>query len=170
LHRAVGFRLDGANPILLDGQGRQVARLLPGARPTAGPGLAPSEVEPPVVTDEVRRAFVPAVEVAAPLVPATRDALTGRWVPVGGRAPEAYVELRPNGEWTGSDGCNGTGGRWVAGPAGALLATTGASTLIGCDNVPVGGWLGATRRAGLHAEVLVLLDASGAELGRLRRG
>ncbi|MBE1491827.1 META domain-containing protein [Plantactinospora soyae] len=170
LSQVTGFRSDGDSRILVDDQGDQIARLLPGARPTAGPDLAQSEVEPPVVTDEVRRSLAPAAKLPSALVPPARAALTGRWVPIGGRAPKAYVELGADGGWSGSDGCNGQGGRWVAGPAGALLATTGPSTEIGCANVPVGSWLGATRRAGLDGEVLVLLDAVGGETGRLRRG
>ncbi|MBF9135052.1 hypothetical protein I0C86_39945 [Plantactinospora sp. S1510] len=169
LSRASGFRSNGDGRILVDDQGDQTARLLPGATPTAGPNLAPSEVEPPVVTDEVRRSFAPAVELPATLLPATRAGLVDRWVPIGGRAPKAYVELGADGGWSGSDGCNGTSGRWVAGPAGALLATTGPSTLVGCASVPVGSWLGDAWRAGLDGDVLVLLDARGGEIGRLRR-
>jgi hypothetical protein len=169
LSRATGFRTDGDSRILVDDRGDPTARLLPGAKPTAGPYLAQSEVEPPVVTDEVRRSFAPAVELPASLPPAARAGLTGRWVPVGDRAPEVYVELGADGHWNGSDGCNGTSGRWVVGPAGALLATSGPTTLVGCAGVPVGSWLGNTRRAGLDGDVLVLLDAQGSEIGRLRR-
>jgi hypothetical protein len=97
-----------------------------------------------------------------------RDALVGRWVPTEDPR-RAYVELRPDGSWDGSDGCNGQSGRWVAGPRGAFLATTGLSTLVACRNVPLGSWLGATWRAGLDRGTLVLLDAGGQELGRLRR-
>ncbi|MET8911543.1 hypothetical protein [Micromonospora sp. NPDC004551] len=183
LPRAAAFRTAGDTPILLDDRGRQVARLAPGGRPTPGPNLLPALAEPPVVTPEVRRALAPADPLPAGLTPADRAALLGRWVPVvarrsgpavpggdrrGGPTP-AYVELRDGGAWRGSDGCNGQGGRWTAGAAGALLATAGPSTLIGCENVPVAGWLSTAARAGLDGDVLVLVDARGTETERLRR-
>ncbi|WP_319460259.1 hypothetical protein [Micromonospora sp. RTP1Z1] len=100
--------------MLLDGGGKLVARLLPGAKPTAGPNLAASEVAPPEVTDEVRRQFAPAAALSAMLTPADGNRLVGRWVPAPG--PEtAYAEFRADGEWRGSDGCNGQAGRWIAG-------------------------------------------------------
>ncbi|MGY0005411.1 META domain-containing protein [Micromonospora sp. I033] len=172
LARATAFRLAGNTPILLDDQGRQVARLAPGAKPTPGPHLLPSLAEPPVVTPEVRRALTPAAALPAGLTPAGRSALLGRWVPVGPRPPDptpAYVDLRADGAWRGSDGCNGQGGRWVAGAEGALLATAGPSTAIGCENVPVAAWLSGASRAGLDGDVLVLVNAQGRETGRLRR-
>ncbi|MFC6020815.1 hypothetical protein ACFP2T_32180 [Plantactinospora solaniradicis] len=79
------------------------------------------------------------------------------------------MELGADGGWSGSDGCNRQSGRWVAGRAGALLATMGPSTLIGCVNVAVGSRLGNAWRAGLDGDVLVLLDPVGGETGRLRR-
>ncbi|MFD2765882.1 META domain-containing protein [Micromonospora eburnea] len=172
LGRAAAFRVEGGSPILLDERGERVARLLAGAKPTPGPDMLASLAEPPEVTDEARRAFTPATALPAALAPASRETLLGRWVPVDGRRgrPKTpYVEFRADGGWRGSDGCNGQGGRWIAGPGGALLATTGASTLIGCDNVEVGVWLATAWRAGIDGDVLVLLDAQGKETGRLRR-
>lgn len=172
LHRATSFAVEGDARLLLDAQGEVTARLLPGAEPTPGPNLAPSQSERPVVTDEIRRALAPAAPLPPEVEPVGADALTGRWVPTddtGGRPETPHVELAADGGWQGSDGCNGYQGRWIAGPEGALLAVTGPTTLIGCDNVPVGGWLAGASRAGLDRDVLVLLDASGEELGRLRR-
>ncbi|SIN28859.1 hypothetical protein [Micromonospora cremea] len=170
LRQATSFRFEGEIPVLLDDQGREVARLLPGAKPTPGPHVVPSLAEPPMVTPEVRQAFTPAVGLPPHLKPASRDDLRGRWVPVGPARGSAHVELRNDGEWRGSDGCNGQHGRWVAGPDGALLATAGPSTLIGCRSVPVATWLSEASRAGLDGEVLVLLTAKGTETGRLARG
>jgi hypothetical protein len=172
LSRATSFAVDGDARLLLDAQGDVTARLLPGAEPTPGPNLAPSEAEPPVVTDELRRALAPAAPLPPELDPAGADALTGRWVPADGSTSSMdtpYVELAADSGWQGSDGCNGYNGRWIAGPDGALLAVSGGLTLVGCDNVPVGGWLAGASRAGLAGDVLVLLDAHGDELGRLRR-
>lgn len=171
LHQATAFRVEGDRPVLLDRQGRQVALLLPGAKVSPRPDLVPSFTKPPVVSAEARRALAPAAPVPAALTPARGDALLGRWVPLGRRSGPGrpFLELRDDGTWRGSDGCNGQGGRWVAGPDGALLATSGPSTAIGCDNVLVGNWLSSASRAGLDGEVLVFLDAQGNETGRLRR-
>jgi antitoxin (DNA-binding transcriptional repressor) of toxin-antitoxin stability system len=172
LRRATGFRVERGGPVLVDDRGGLVARLLPGGTPTVGPNPAPSRVALPEVTGEDRRTSPRATALPADLVPAGHDALLGRWVPAigprGGPDP-AYVELRDDGEWRGSDGCNGQRGRWVAGPAGVLLVVSGYSTLMGCDNVPVTNWLSAASWAGLDGEVLVLLDGWGKETGRLRR-
>ncbi|SBT47070.1 META domain-containing protein [Micromonospora narathiwatensis] len=172
LGRAAAFRVDADGPVLLDDRGGTVARLVAGAKPTPGPNLLPSLAEPPEVTDEVRRAFAPAAALPAALNPAGRETLLGRWVSVQGRwgrSKAPYVELRADGGWKGSDGCNGQSGRWAAGPGGAFLGTTGPSTLIGCDNESVGVWLARAWRAGLNGDVLVFLDAQGKETGRLRR-
>ncbi len=168
LRRVTAYRLDGPVPVLLDDRGRPVARLFPGAKPTAGPNMADSEAEPPVVTDEFRRRAAPAVELPAALTPVDRHQLAGRWVPASGNK-NAYLEFTEDGEWHGSDGCNDESGRWLVAPGGTLLATAGAVTLAACDNVPVGHWLWTARRAGLDGDVLVLLDAQGTETGRLGR-
>lgn len=168
-----GFRQDGDAQLLIDEQGETVARLLPGARPTPGPNLAPEAAASPVVDDAARRVLAPASPLPASLRPAGRSDLLGRWVPAGsGRqnaARASFAEFVSDGDWRGSDGCNGGSGRWVSGPAGTLLATAGAATLIFCDSPPVPSWLAQTYRAGFDGDVLVLLDQTGKELGRLRR-
>lgn len=172
LRDAAGYQVVGEERALLDGEGEPVARLLPGGKPKPNPNLAASEAEPPVVTDEVRRSLTArTAELPAGLAAADRGALVGRWVPASGtavRPKSAFLELRADGSYTGSDGCNGVGGRWVSGRDGALLATSGVSTLIACDNVPIGQWLGTARRAGLVGETLALVDAQGKETGRLK--
>jgi heat shock protein HslJ len=157
---------DRGNPVLLDARGVPAVRLLPAAAdlPKTGVGTAAGPAE--------RSQLGPAAPLPAGLAPATRDALAGRWVPAGDtkRRPEpAFLQLLSSGEWLGSDGCNGRGGRWTIGQAGAILATSGISTLMACDNAPIAGWLGDARRAGLDGAQLVLLDESGKELGRLTR-
>ncbi|BCL12324.1 META domain-containing protein [Micromonospora sagamiensis] len=168
LRRVTAYRFDdGGRPLLLDDLAQPVARLVPGASPTPGPDMAASVLAPPVVTDEVRRALAPAAALPVTLTPADRHRLAGRWVPLTGNR-NAYLEFTADGDWTGSDGCNGSRGRWISASGGTLLATAGATTLVGCDNVPVDSWLGTARRAGFDGEVLVLLDAQGKETGRLR--
>jgi hypothetical protein len=171
LRQASGFRQDGDAQVLLDENGETVARLVPGARPTPGPNLAPQEAAPPVVDKAARQSFAPASPLPANLRPAAERDLLGRWVPADGRPrPEApFAEFAGDHGWRGSDGCNGLYGRWASGPAGTLLATAGPQTLIGCDNAPVASWLAKTYRAGFDGDVLVLFDQVGNELGRLRR-
>jgi hypothetical protein len=172
LRRAAGFRADGDARLLLDEEGETVARLLPGARLTPSPNLAPQEAAPPVVDDAARRIMAPASPVPANLRPAVRSDLPGRWVPVGNQwNAKAFVEFAHDGEMHGSDGCNGNGGlRWLSGRAGAVVATTGLTTLMACNNAPIQSWLAHVYRAGFDGDVLVLLDQAGKELGRLRRG
>lgn len=172
---ARGFRITGDERLLLDGRGKAVATLRPGGRPTAKPNLAPSEAEPPVLTDELQALLdVRPAPMPPGLEPIDHDGLLGRWevakpppTHVGRKPP--YLAFLRDGTWQGSDGCNGAVGRWTSGDAGALLATTGVSTAIGCDNVNVSQWVGAATRAGLDGDQLVLVDAAGHETGRLVR-
>jgi heat shock protein HslJ len=102
------------------------------------------------------------------------DALVGRWVAVGGAGSGAptlpFVELAADGTYTGSDGCNRTRGPWSAGPDGTLDAGPGPSTRMACpDMVPVPSWFTLAARVRFDAAELVLLDASGTELGRVVR-
>ncbi len=104
------------------------------------------------------------------LVAATSATLVGRWVPSPVRTYQGtgpFVSFTANGAWTGSDGCNGQGGTWTVGSGGAFHATSGPSTLIGCEGEPVGAWMVGAQRAGFSGSTLILLDASGATLGRL---
>jgi META domain len=102
------------------------------------------------------------------------DALVGRWVPVGdaGRAAPTrpFVELAADGTYTGSDGCNRTRGPWSAGLDGTLHVGPGPSTRMACpDMVAVPSWFTLAARLRFDGAELVLLDAGGAELGRVVR-
>lgn len=94
--------------------------------------------------------------------------LEGRWTPLVSKPGRSYLEF--SGEtWTASDGCNGAGGKWVDLGDGYVLATpSGGMTAMGCENVPVAYWVDAMRTAGFDGDELVLFDAAGDELGRLR--
>ncbi|MEV4629981.1 META domain-containing protein [Micromonospora sp. NPDC049523] len=169
LRRVTAYRFDYRGlPVLLDELDRPVARLVPGATPTAGPDMLASVLDPPVVTDEARRAFAPAAALPATLVPADPRGLVGRWAPAEGHRT-AYAEFTADGEWRGSDGCNEESGRWIVAAGGTLLTTGRMVTAMFCaDGVSVGHWLWTARRAGFDGDVLVLLDAEGKETGRLR--
>jgi heat shock protein HslJ len=167
LRSVIAYRFDGAGPVLLNGRGQVVARLIPGATPTPEPDKADSVLEPPVVTDDARRALAPAVPLPATLVAADQRKPVRRWAPASGH-DAAYVEFAADGEWHGSDGCNDESGRWITAAGGTMLATARPVTLAFCaGSVPIGQWLSTARRAGLDGEVLVLLDADGDETGRL---
>jgi META domain len=102
------------------------------------------------------------------------DDLVGRRVPAAGAGSGAptppFVELAADGTYTGSDGCNRTRGPWSVGPGGALDAGPGPSTRMACpDMVPVPSWFTLAARARFDGAELVLLDADGAELGRVVR-
>jgi META domain-containing protein len=102
---------------------------------------------------------------------ADQNSLVRRWVPAvaqGAHPQPPYVELRADGTWTGSDGCNGLRGTWSAEPAGQWQATVGPSTKIFCDNVNVGQWLEHANRANLDGDLLILFDGAGQETGRFR--
>jgi hypothetical protein len=174
LVKAVGFRPQEVGFALVDAGGREVARLLPRERPKPGSPMDPVLDDPPIADwgrhgATLLRAPKP---LPTPLRPADREELVGRWIPAdrAGRRdhPQSpHVRLTADGSWHGSDGCNGLGGRWTAGDGGAVLATAGAQTAIGCENLDVGSWLTGANRAGFAGDVLVLLDVDGKETGRL---
>jgi len=166
LATAAGFAVNGPDRVLLDRTGAPVARLQPGPVGTvtgaADPARPPSDAE--------LRARGPVAPVPSNLSPV--GDLTGRWVPVDdvGHYP-AYVEFAADGTWTGSDGCTGTGGSWLAGADGAFLATARTlMTFMACPGVGVAPQMGAARRIGMDGLTAVLFDADGASVGRFHRG
>jgi hypothetical protein len=165
LATAAGFAVDGSDRVLLDRAGAAVARLRPAPVGTvtgaADPARPPSDLE--------LRSRGPVAPLPANVTPV--GDLTGRWVPtddVGSRP--AYVEFAADGTWTGSDGCTGTGGSWLAGPDGAFLATAwSVMTFVACPGVGVAPQVGGARRIGTDGATVVLLDADGAPVGHFRR-
>jgi hypothetical protein len=165
LTAAAGFAVDGSDRVLLDRAGSAVAHLQPApvgaVTGAADPARPPSDLEL-----RSRGAVAPLPADLTPL-----GDLTGRWVPtneVGGHP--AYVEFAADGTWTGSDGCTGTGGSWLAGPDGAFLATAwSVMTFVACPGVGVAPQVGAARRIGTDGPTVVLLDADGVSVGRFRR-
>lgn len=163
---ASGFAVQGPERMLRDAAGTQIARLVP-EQPGAVSGVAdPSRP----VTDAERAAAGPAAPVPAGMRPAARSDLVGRWVPVGFvGAARPSVGFTAVGDWGGSDGCNGVGGRWTVGGDGAFLATSGLSTLIGCAGVDVGPQVAGARRIAFDGDTLVFLDTTGRETGRFTK-
>jgi hypothetical protein len=173
LHSVTRYEADGSGFVLTTATGTVVARLSPGGRPTPGANLLPSLADPPTATPQIRAALAAPAPLPAALRPASAADLVGGWdaitqPPRGPRSRQSPgVVFGADGGYTASDGCNGTRGRWTAGD-GSFVGTGGASTLIGCNNVNVGGWIASAASAGLDGNVLVLLDRSGHELGRLQ--
>jgi hypothetical protein len=170
---AADYAVDTAGVTLLSRDGTVVARLRPGGRPTPGPNLLPSLADPPTLTAELKAWLAPAAALPASLTPATRAQLVGSWVAAAPRPSTSGMQrnpagatLRDDGTYTSTDGCNTTDGRWGADTQG-IVVTGGYSTLIGCDNLDVPGWLGKATTAGFDGATLVLVDKDGHELGRL---
>lgn len=167
VHAARGFRVDGDTRVLVDEAGRTLVTLLPGGKPRI-PSTMSAEYYSTVPTPSAQLAKRMAEPAPLPsaLTAATETTLTRRW-----QAPDnakAYLEFHADASFSGSDGCNGEGGRWSLGPSGELLTVSGGHTLIGCGNSQAGSWLAAAARAGIDGDQLVLLDADAHELGRLR--
>ena len=120
-------------------------------------------------SDQERRAGRPSAPLPPGLTPVGDP--TGRWVPTEDVAAHpAYVDFAADGTWTGSDGCTGTGGSWLAAPDGAFLATARSlMTFVACPGVGVAPQMGAARRIGADGPILVLLDADSAPVGHFRR-
>jgi heat shock protein HslJ len=162
LLRAARFRFEGGEAVLLDGQGNILARLSP--RPV-------SDDLPVGPDDSAAVAAFRAAPLPAGLTPATSQTLVGQWLPLDPgptRPQQPFLGVKADGTWEGSDGCNGLAGRWVGGPDGLVLATIGLSTLMACDNDPTPAMFAEASRTGFDGEVLVLVDAAGAEMARFQ--
>ncbi len=173
LAAAADYAVDSSGVTLLARDGTVVARLRPGGQPTPGPNLAKQLADPPTLTPALKDWLSPAAPLPAALTAATRAQLVGSWVATGPRPSTSGMQhtpagatLRDDGTYAATDGCNATTGRWEADAAG-LVVTSGASTLIGCDNVDVARWLSTATTAGFDGATLVLVDKDGHELGRL---
>jgi len=172
---ASAYRHNGRDELLLGANGLVLARLVPATVPPALAKTQLPEYVHPVVTPRLRKVLL---RVNSPLPsglePAEGRQVVGRWIPANRhtghwqRAP--YLSFNTDGRWSGSDGCNGLGGRWSVGHDGTLIVVSTASTLVGCNNVDVGEWLSEATRAAFQGPTLVLVDAAGETTGRFRRG
>ncbi|NUR98417.1 MAG: META domain-containing protein, partial [Kribbellaceae bacterium] len=135
----------------------------------AGFGLAGSHntpVQPPVAGGSQ-----PATPTPTPPV-VSAQTVSGTWRPLqitGFKAmkqqtwpDDPVLVFKPNGTWTGSDGCNGLQGTFSIGEHGAFTASTGAQHMIGCDNVPNTGVLSAAKRVTIDGNTLQFFGADGA--------
>lgn len=167
LNPTQGYRVDGDKRVLVDGAGATLVTL----EPTSAPRI-PSTMNPdyygkePTVSEARSNLVAEASEVPTALEPVTASTLTGtKWLAKDNAA--AYLLFKEDGSFTGSDGCNGEGGRYALGQGGEILSVSGPHTLVGCNNSSAGAQLNQAARAARDGDQLVLLDASGHELTRL---
>lgn len=174
LASAAGYRVDGADRLLLDPVGRVVARLVPSSAPrVAGWDLSPAD---PVVTAAIRAALAPGRLLLSRLRPATRAELVGSWVPVGADSVAAsrrpLLVLHPGGGWNATDGCNGEKGQWAAGADGTMLSISGLNGAVACTGTyrgPSDVFMDGVAAAGFDGKVLVLVAGDGHTVGRFVR-
>ena len=170
LRAAVAYEPDGDGWRLLDEDGEVLAGLRIDGAPAPVPDAAERFAQAPEVTDDVRAAFDEPAPLPRGLEPATGRDVVGRWEPLDHSSTDPHVDFEEDGTWSGSDGCNGSGGAWALDDGGRLLATSGVHTLMACDGHGVPGAVTAAARAGLDAGLLVLVDQDGTEITRLARG
>jgi heat shock protein HslJ len=104
--------------------------------------------------------------------------VAGTWRPVQmvfttslkvSRPEDPVLVFKPDGTWTGSDGCNGLQGTYSIGQRGAFTATPGPQHLVGCENVPHTGVLRAAKRIAIGGDMLQFFGADGSEIARYAR-
>jgi hypothetical protein len=171
LDAATSYRRTTTGFALVSRDGHDVATLTVDGAPKPIDTVDDPYAKPPVVTEAVRQAFQPPKAVPAKLTPATSAMVTGTWVPAtGAMATNPHATFAADGSWTGTDGCNGGGGRWAIDAGGRFLTTASLSTAIGCDGAPIPAMVTATTRMAFDGATLVLLGRDGREEGRLARG
>ncbi len=161
-----GYAVDGETVSLLDADGDALATLTTDTEHGSGSIDGPSR---PELDDAQLAALDEVPPVPDGVDPAGADDLVGTWVPGGDAAPEAEITLAADGTYTGSDGCNGTSGRWAQGQDGRLLVTAGVSTMMACDGMHLVG-LAMAAWAEVDGDTLTLYDVSGAVVDEAVRG
>jgi len=140
-----------------------------------GFGLAGSNSKP--AEPPVGGAQAPAAARSTPQLP-TAQSVSGTWRPLQiagvtslqtSRPDDPVLVLRPDGTWSGSDGCNGLQGTYRIGQRGEFSATVGPQHLIGCDNVPHTGVLAAAKRVAVDGDTIQFFGVDGRELARYGR-
>ena len=141
----------------------------------AGFGLAGSRnqpMQPPVAGGQTSASAAATPEVFS------AKTVAGTWRPVQmvgvqslkkARPDDPVLVFKPDGTWTGSDGCNGLQGTYSIGQRGAFSATLGPQHLVGCDNVPHTGVLNAAKRIAVSGDTLQFFGPDGQKLASYAR-
>lgn len=190
LLHATGYRVQGADRILVDSTGRTVARLSPGGKPFPNPHVIAELSAAPTPDTRPGAGWHEPAPLPAGLKPPTAAQLIGTWYLRSSRprpgtsasatpgAPTAlasrparavFITFTADGGWKGSDGCNVTTGRWLLGSAGLVLSASGGTTRIGCFGQGEVPRLYEAARIGLDGSVLVYVDVKGRDIGRWSR-
>jgi heat shock protein HslJ len=140
-----------------------------------GFGLAGSNskpTQPPVAGGQAPVSATPTPQ------PPTAQTVSGTWRPLqmagfkalkAARPQDPVLVFRPDGTWSGSDGCNGLQGTYSIGQRGEFTATPGLQHLIGCDNVPHTGVLRSAKRVAIAGDTLQFFGADGRQLASYAR-
>lgn len=152
---------DGSATIrLANSAGAQIATLVALQGSATGSGAPVSPVPDP-------SSSAPGFSVQ-PDARAGETAIVGKWVQRGRpqTAPTPpFLDFASDGTWTGSDGCNSSSGRWLMDGTGAVLATSGPSTLVGCAGMAdLGAALTQAAHIGILDGTLLLLDQDGSTI------
>ena len=128
--------------------------------------------QPPVAGNSQPAPMTPSAQVI------TAQAMSGTWRPLqlagfkaltASRPDDPVLVFKPDGTWTGSDGCNGLHGTYSIGQRGAFSATSGPQHMIGCENVPHTAVLTTAKRVGISGDTLEFFGADGARLATYAR-
>ncbi|MDN3496236.1 hypothetical protein QL996_09875 [Planococcus sp. APC 4015] len=168
LDDAASYELAGERLTLRSDDGRVLAVLVAEAAVLPA-GRVPLQQFSTAIDDRARDHFAGVMSWPAGLEPADAADLLGRWVPRGEYTTDPHVVFSESGRWSGTDGCNGGGGRWILSSDGSFDSTSGAMFLRGCNGAQVPTWIMMARGAGMDGDELVMLDLEGDELGRLER-
>lgn len=166
-----GSAADGEGRLLLDAAGDVLATLTIDGEPPSHPDISDDYRTQPDLTEEESAALDARPEpLPDGLEPASAEEVLGRWVPTENYDTEPFIELLEDATWTGSDGCNGLGGRWLLDAESALLATSGPQTLIGCEGENLGSVLVDAAWLVVDGDTLTFYGPDGTEVGQAVRG
>jgi hypothetical protein len=174
LGQATALVADGDGWLLLAGTGATTASLSPDSG-SSWPAVSTDWSTPPITAEDASAEPVP---LPGNLVIADLD---GRWFAVG-ESPGGPALVLDGATWKvdvyidprADSFCGSTYGRWIELSKGRVLTDPASPGLtisvpegFDCQGTELVSWLRFTRLAGLDGDQLVLLDATGEELGRL---
>lgn len=166
-----GFAADGEDRVLLDAEGEVLATLSLDGEPPPHPDVADElRTQPELTEEQAAELDVRPEPLPDGAEPAAAEEVLGRWVPVETYETDPFIELLDDGTWTGSDGCNGLGGRWLLDDELVLLVISGPQTLIGCEGENLGSMLVGSAWLVVDGDTLTFYDAEGTVIGEAARG